>query len=108
MSKPAGPGRATTDRRAAVLDAVLRARGQVERTVRAADLAAIEGGTVAVTGAGGSIGSRLVEALLTHTRTTTVLALDHDDTALQRLVRANDCPRLVPWLVDVRDADGVC
>lgn len=91
----------------AILQAMIAARGRPLHLAAAADLAAVAGAKVLLTGAAGSIGTRLVETLLTDTEVATVVAFDHDDTALQRLRRQIAGPRLVPWLGDVRDQPAV-
>lgn len=91
----------------AIVQAMIAARGQPLHVAEPSDLAAIAGASVLLTGAGGSIGTRLAETLLTDTEVATVVAFDHDDTALQRLRRKVASSRLVPWLGDVRDQPSV-
>ncbi|MCA8950376.1 MAG: polysaccharide biosynthesis protein, partial [Planctomycetes bacterium] len=91
----------------AVAQRIFGARGRAERAPNDADLGRFAGEVVGVTGAGGSVGARLVAALLAASPATRVVAFDQDDTALQRVARAVDSPRLLPWLGNVRDPRAV-
>jgi FlaA1/EpsC-like NDP-sugar epimerase len=67
----------------------------------------VDGMTVLVTGAGGSIGSELVRQLVA-LDPSLVIALDHDDSLLHALMASlplNDRDRCLPLLGDVRDPE---
>jgi len=92
---------------AEVVARLLRARGRAALAVREQDLGACAGGTVFVTGAAGSVGAALVGALVQRAGALRVVAFDHDDTGLQRLLRRRSGGAVVPWLGDVRDEAAV-
>jgi FlaA1/EpsC-like NDP-sugar epimerase len=66
----------------------------------------LAGKRVLVTGAGGSIGTEIVKALL-RCNPGAVIALDHDETHLHDAMRTWDSNLVVPNLCDIRDAKAL-